>query len=89
MKGKAAAMITLTLSGPPECPQVLQSENVRELCIRAENIIRLWARRDRPLNLAISGATPAQKAHLEGYLRDVEAELRANLSRAGVLRLKR
>lgn len=82
-------MITLTLSGPPECAQTLESRDIRELCIRAENIIRLWARRGVPLTLAISGATTAQKAHIEGYLRDVEAELRANLSRAGELRLKR
>ncbi|MFZ4530239.1 MAG: hypothetical protein ACOYOJ_00345 [Alsobacter sp.] len=82
-------MITLTVSSPPDYTQSLRSQDVRELCIRAENIIRLWARRSGPLTLAISGATPAQKRHVEGYLQDVEAELRANLSRAAGLRLKR
>ena len=82
-------MITLTVSSPPDYAQVLRSQDVRELCIRAENIIRLWARRGWSLNLAISDATPAHLAHIEGDLRDVDAELRANLSRVAGLRLKR
>ena len=82
-------MITLTLSSPPDYTQALRSQDVRELCIQAENIMRLWGRRGRTLDVVINGATPAQLAHIRGYLRDVDAELRAPLSRAGGLRLKR
>jgi hypothetical protein len=70
-------MITLSLVSPPDYERTLRSEDVRELCIRAENTMRLWLQRGRSFVVSIEGGTTAQREHVRWYLDGVRAEVAA------------
>jgi hypothetical protein len=79
-------MITLSLVSPPDYERTLRSQDARELCIRAENTIRLWLQRERSFMISLEGGTRQQREHIRWYLDGVRAEVAAVPVRARPVR---